>query len=135
MLLSVANTVITEGLAMGLAVIGVVSGGGGIAATVLAYGRVKSVENHIKTFESTLALQRDENETLKGILADRDQRDLEQRTECDRRVAALEGQLHVLTQQNIQATVTAIVAAVREMLSAGVTPWATPHIHPEGGNR
>lgn len=117
MLLAASTNALSDGFAFGLAIIGVVTGGGGIFATMFAYGRVKAVEQ-------TLALLRSENDTLNKVLKDRDD-------ECNRKVSALEGQVKVLTQQNVHATVTAVVAAMRELRQE---TYATPHNHPKGGH-
>lgn len=124
--LAATASAVSDGLAIGLAVIGTITGGGGIVATIFAYGRVKAVEQ-------TLTLLRSENDTLTGLVRASEARAEEERKTCSERIAELDGQVKVLTQQQAHSTVAAIMAVARESGYFTPSPFATPHNRPEGG--
>jgi hypothetical protein len=109
-------------LAVIVVAISVVTGLGGIAATVFSFGRVKSVE-------STLAIMRSENDALQDAYRGLQARTDSERASCAEQLAELRGRLDLLTSQFTFATATAIAAAVREISGGPIPPiTATPHL-------
>lgn len=120
MIAAAATTIdVDDTLAIVVVIVSVITGLGGVAATVFSYGRVKAVEG-------TLQLLRDENDALTSAYEGMRDRAAVERVSCAEQIAELRGRIDLLTQQFTHSIAAGVVAAVREV-GAVATPNATPH--------
>lgn len=120
-MIAVASTIdVDDTLAVIVVLVSIVTGLGGIAATVFSYGRVKAVE-------STLNTLRAENDALNAAYEGLRDRAEDERRTCAEQLAELRGRIDLLTQQFTHSIAAGVLAAVRE-----ADTHASPHHHRPG---